>query len=79
MEQGVVFVDDDELAPNCNLSTPQKWTTDSYRQAAEESSAALCCVSTLTMPTHVKTKTDFLGQGLAIWSGLPNDLSKSEP
>lgn len=59
MEQGVVFIDDDELAPNSDLSTSQKWTTDSYSQAAERTSAAPCCVSTLTMATLVKTKTDF--------------------
>lgn len=58
MEQGVVFIDDDELAPNSDLSTSQKWTTDPYSQAAEGTSA-LCCVSTLTMATLVKTKADF--------------------
>lgn len=55
MEQGVVFINDDELAPNSDLSTSQKWTTDCYSQAAE----GTCCVSTLTMATLVKTKTDF--------------------
>lgn len=59
MEQGVVFIDDDELAPNSDLATSQKWTTDPYSQAAEGTSAALCCVSTLTMATLVKTKADF--------------------
>lgn len=46
MEQGVIFIDDDELASQNNLLTSQKWTADSFSQATEVPSAGSSCVST---------------------------------
>lgn len=73
MEQGVIFIDDDdvEIPSHNNSSTSEKWTTGSFSQATEVHFVAPSCVST---HFHIQPH---LRLWLASMSMLLNDL-KSE-